>query len=240
MWDVGMVNRARILAALLLLACGCEKYTTSGSGQSTLHKRVLYDFRVIHPPPTANRWSEAQGRALFAWRKSNRASCLSEPVSYVHSIEGSLIGPDKKEVGYLMSGGCLSQVAGTNALVVFDGDNLIDVYPVRADQLLLAADVDADGTDEIVTDEIGIGSGITRVSASLIRLEGNKLRLIEEFGVGREDTCGSQVVPRAITAAVIYYLPPSTTEKVHFSAEVYRAECPKESSAPVFTRVEGK
>ena len=48
-----MLSRLAIVAALLLALAGCEPYSRSNSGFSSLDKKLLYDFRPHEPAADA-------------------------------------------------------------------------------------------------------------------------------------------------------------------------------------------
>jgi len=108
-----------------------------------------------------------------------------------------------------------------------------------ANQVLAVADVNRDGKQEyLLGGSRSVQGQITR-SAVLVILDKDKPFTMEDFGQVYDDNCQTNFESKAITASVIYFLPPPPNGKPRFNVELYRAACPAPGQQPDWQRVSG-
>ena len=114
--------------------------------------------------------------------------------SITSRVTGAFSAPGaSEEVLGVSSGECGATHAegfGSTRLLVRRGDQVV-LNTVAKGSVAATVDVDGDGRSELLLESGGTGQGVVVVSLVLARLEGDRLTVLRDFGVVREDTCGA-------------------------------------------------
>jgi hypothetical protein len=255
------ISRLVLCFALLSLLLACQRFKISGQGTSEANRHTLFDFREEPPmdsqfnalassiPPAVlstvfPNYSPKTGRCKAA------AGQPKTPPRLLGSAEGAFTEAGASQTAYLLDpGGCETDPTkfGNQRLAIFSGDQLAKMTRVSATELLKTYDLDQDGRREFLLAMGNTRDGIFSLNAHLLGLEEQTYKVIENFGRVRFANCAAK--DGTVTAVKLDYLPEvdtktgATVEKLpRFTAEVYRADCPKQGQALAsakWIRVEG-
>ncbi len=106
-------------------------------------------------------------------------------------------------------------------------------------QISTVSDVNRDAKNEYLLVATRSVQGQVTRSAVLATFDKDKPVTVEDFGQVYEDNCKTNLDSRAITASVLYFLPPPPNGKPRFNVELYRAACPAPDQLPNWQRVSG-
>jgi hypothetical protein len=240
----------------------CQRFKVSGQGTSEANRHMLFDFRAIPQADSAMKpaalsissaLSPALLSAVFPTYSPKTARCKAAagqpntPPQLLGSAQGAFTEASASQIAYLLDpGGCETDPTkfGDQRLAIFTGNQLANVARVSATELLNTYDLDEDGRREFLLAKSNNHDGLSSMNAHLLGLEEKTYKVVENFGRVRYATCGSK--DGTITAVKMDYLPEvdqktgTTVQNMpRFTAEVYRADCPKQAQQLHWVRVDG-
>jgi hypothetical protein len=241
-----------VLAVLLLASC--QRFQVSGQGTSERNRHLLFDFRQLPQVESgSNSLPAAMLAAVFPKYSQKTGGCAgsarqaNDGPRVLGKAEGAFTEVGASQTAYLLDpGNCENdpEAFGGQRLAIFSGDKLLKVTRVSATELLSTYDLDLDGRRELLLATANTRQGLYGVNAHLLSIEAQTYKVAENFGRVRFEDCRSK--DGTITAVKLDYLPevdPKTLVPVkklpRFTAEVYRASCPKQGQPMKWVRVQG-
>lgn len=229
--------------AMALTGCNREPYSRSGTGFSALDKKVLYDFRNLPPAPPAIDETTKAKVISAAMHAASVPNCRPESSAQIGgSADGSFTAAGLKQAVYLVEvGRCEREAEPVRRLVVFTAGAFTAKADVTwSDAILGTFDLNADHKNELLLGGGRVDQGQVIRIAKLVVFDKDRLATVEDFGQIYDDTCGTTLAAKSMTASVVYDLPPPPNQKPRFTVELYRAECPVQGRPPRWERVSGR
>lgn len=232
--------------------------------RTTAPKNVLHDFRVEKTTASAKITAATQkmvlskvfrkylvdGRScnpnfsgdLAAARKAGQIA-----PSIIDSMTGSFTAAGQTQTAYVISvsecGASHADNFGSDRVAIFSGQQLVADLDVEfRSSIIRKSDLNADGVDELLMTSGYMGQGVLTEGAALLSFENSSLKVIEDFGTIREDSCASGFPGSTNKASVLSYGTAATGAWPKLQQENYEAPCrnPKRWKFVSTGKVEGQ
>jgi len=150
--------------------------------------------------------------------------------SIVDMASGSFTTPGRAEIVYVISvSECNASHAdnfGTKRVAIFAGQQLIADLDVDFNETIARkTDLNGDGLAELLMTTDDMHQGIATETAALLDFRNGRLRVIEDFGLVKEDSCPSEEPGSSTKASVISIGAAGPGEMPKLRMDNYRAGC---------------
>ena len=238
-----------IPSIFLLLTLSCSAILAQKESARTPReaRQILFDFRVeqrnaSHRIPLATQrivLSKMFRKYLTDDKKCGGTDSLQAArnagqivPALADSASGSFTGPGKSETAYVISvNECNASHAenfGTKRVGIFSGQQLIaDVDVDFRSSILRLTDLNHDGVNELLMASGDMNQGTLIEMAALLEFQNGRMRIIEDFGTVREDSCASLMQGSSSKASVLSFSNVLPGKMPRLRMENYEASCRK-------------